>query len=229
MQEDLYNSNLGSFCREFSSGLEEILNQELKLRTEVFSEDGMVDEREILDFYARNIKISFLAREYFLRSYKIDHSNAFKLMGEYLCSSTQLKEKHKLMPLLEMRKTWSSEDFERSLPHFLENVTPIILDLDLRDEIGELGIEIEISLADDPYRPDEDFFIEINFSFKNKKRLYTNKELKKRFLNDRAIREISICYDNERMRKPFEIDPSNIKIAIQKLLNPPRKTSHEER
>lgn len=228
MQEDRYNSNLEKFCKEFSLRLEEILEKKPTPYAESFSESEKLDEREILDFYARNIKISFLSEEYFLRSYEIDPSSAFRLMGSYLCSSTQLNE-HKLGLLLEMRKNWSREDFEKSLPYFLEHVIPIILNLDLRGEIKKIGIEIEISLADDPYKPDDDFFIEINFSFEDKKITYTNEELKKRYLSDRAIREISICYDNERMRKPFEMNSFGILKAIQKLMNISGNVLHEER
>jgi hypothetical protein len=164
--------------------------------------------KQNIDLCIDHMSIPIIAPLCYKDAFLLDHSNAIKLMKNYLQYSSLLDKNCRLQPIqLFLIQDWAQKVFSKDLSLFLKEVLPCILEYNILEDFDELGLRINVGIIDLGRKLEDDFCIELKFPSREGYVTYPYTRLKK-LLDLESINEIV-----------SELDKSKRSIPIKEQLN----------
>lgn len=104
---------------------------------------------DIITLFEKYKNIPIFAPAYYTISYEKNHSNAIKLMREYLELGSELDVNELMSPIIEYTKEpWSKEIFKDNIINFIRDVLPIIMEPKMKTAFEDIGIKYAVPVVD---------------------------------------------------------------------------------
>jgi hypothetical protein len=104
---------------------------------------------DITTLFEKYKNIPIFAPAYYTTSYEKNHSNAIKLMREYLELGSELDVNELMSPISEyIKEPWSKEIFKKNIRNFIKDVLPMIMEPKIKTAFEDIGIKYAVSVVD---------------------------------------------------------------------------------